>query len=651
MRKALLFSSLFLGYINMIWGIPGADSVYRERDPQVSSFPGVHESMHIATENPATISGLDNLLFKDIPLLLPRKYRNEEHVIRNLMARSNAEYSQGHFDKSIAYLQKALQYCHPGQTDLILQIYNRIANCYTVQGRYSEAADNYYKALSTPHQNRYNTKKANIYNNLSVVWFLLGETQKSLYYLTKAETIAIIEKDTLGLSNILNRKGNLYLQMADTANAFNFYTNSLLLARKCDNKATEALASINLAFLYMRDHKTEKAQPLIAFFRQSIEDKDLNIFHRLSMRYSYGEFCFTFRNYSEAEKAWVATEQEALSLNAHLYRLKPLLGLSNVYARGKQFDKAIAFRQLYNILKDSIVSAKNLQEANVYERKFQMAQKEKEIALHKLKVEQQRSAAFKQNILVVTFGTVLFLLFLIYFMIKRNNRKQLLLDKEQTSALQKEMELNRIKAIMEGEEKERSRVALELHDGVGSMLSMAKLNLSVVYDQYKNDQRSNDFRNVLQLLDQSSAILRNTAHSLVPDILLHSGIDNGLNELCRKMAQLEGVSISYQAYGLPPVNKSQERNIFRLLRDIMKVVIQYSKPSPVLLQLNWQGQWLYVTIEAFPEQAPLPWAEIEATATWRLLEKKIEAMTGTITLDHREGEATVWDIEFEIEEY
>jgi two-component system NarL family sensor kinase len=366
----------------------------------------------------------------------------------------------------------------------------------------------------------------------------------------------------------------------------------------------------------------------------------------ISLLFNIGHYSFMLHNYNEAEEAWLKAYEDAQKLEVKTYALRPLYGLSSLYKAKGDFNKAYHYQQLFSSLSDDIVNEKQLKEANILEHKYRLALKEKKLAQQRLKAAEQKAITVRQNLLMAgsILGILLSLLF--YFIIKRNNKRKQLLMQEQTNTLKKETELAKMKALMNGEEEERKRVALELHDDIGSMLSMAKLNLSVVRDQYRHHANAKDISEVMHLLDRSSSVLRSTAHILMPEMLLRSGIDHGLHELCRKTALVKGIPIEYQSYGLPVLSKEREKRIFRILQEMLLMIIPYSNPSHLLLQLNWQEQIIYVTLEASGAPESQEWPDKGQAEAWDLLQRKIEASRGIITIDQRAGKATVWDLEF-----
>src|SRR5690606_7365869 len=114
----------------------------------------------------------------------------------------------------------------------------------------------------------------------------------------------------------------------------------------------------------------------------------------------------------------------------------------------------------------------------------------------------------------------------------RNNRHKQYLQEEKIRVLMQEQEIKLLKAMMTGEEKERTRLGRGWHDGVGGLLSAIKINLSTMRIHNQTLAETEHFRNVLELVDEATGELRKTAHNLMPEVLLKGGITEAVNNFC-----------------------------------------------------------------------------------------------------------------------
>lgn len=570
-------------------------------------------------------------------------------LIQSLLNKALQQYNMGSFEQSIQNYRQALKNCSKQDGRLAFQAYSGIAKCYTIQGDYDEAAQYFYQAITTAENvTGAPVKLANTFTNLSVIWNLLGDGQQSLSYLDKAASYAIKENDSMALGNIMNKRGNIYLNI-DTGKAQDLYRTALYISRACHDHSTATMATANLAYIHIAEGNEDSARIMLAQFYQMFRNGNLDRFHKLSLYHTYGLYSFLLKDYTVAEKVWLDAIALAEAAHASLYTVKPMQGLSLLYAATNQYDKAYHYQQLHDALNSSIVNEAKLKAVNTLENKYRLAQKEKILALKQLKVAEQKAALLKQNILILAGVAVSILMVMLYLFIRKNNRRKLLLEQKKNQVHSRQKELEQIKTVMDGEEKERRRVALELHDGIGSMLSMAKLNLSMVRDHYLLQPDDDRFDEVLQLIDKSSQAVRSTAHNLMPEILLQGGLDEGLHLYCGKLAKARGIIIDYQYYGHPaPMEIAKEKMLFRILQEVMRVVIDCSDAHKVLLQLNWQEDLLYVTLQTYDSNWDIVHKDHALQEAWNLLQQRVTASEGMLYLDNIANLNPTFDLEFRI---
>lgn len=123
-----------------------------------------------------------------------------------------------------------------------------------------------------------------------------------------------------------------------------------------------------------------------------------------------------------------------------------------------------------------------------------------------------------QNFLFIGIGGLALLTgLLINSQYRRNKLRQ---EAQMKTELMKQQEMA-VKAVIEAEENERQRIAKDLHDGVGQMMSAAKMNLSAFESevQFANDEQK-IIEKVIQLVDESCKEVRTVSHIMMPNALL-----------------------------------------------------------------------------------------------------------------------------------
>jgi signal transduction histidine kinase len=217
-----------------------------------------------------------------------------------------------------------------------------------------------------------------------------------------------------------------------------------------------------------------------------------------------------------------------------------------------------------------------------------------QLALHKKK---------NQNIFLIT---SLILLSLIAFLFYRNLRSRHrllkqneLLQSRRIRELEKERQLVAAHAVMKGQEQERSRLARDLHDGVGGLLSGIKLSLSTMKGNvFLSEENVDAFNHILTQLDQSIGELRRVSHNMMPEALIKYGLKESLENYCENLSLSGKIKVQFQAYGMEQrMEQNTEIVLYRIVQELLNNVIKHAEAKHVLIQLMREGERFSLTVE------------------------------------------------------
>lgn len=154
---------------------------------------------------------------------------------------------------------------------------------------------------------------------------------------------------------------------------------------------------------------------------------------------------------------------------------------------------------------------------------------------------------------------------------------------------QKQQEL--LKASLESEERERNRIAAELHDDVGATLSSVRLYLSTAE---RLPQNRDALGHSKQLLDESIQKVRDISHKLQPSTLETFGLDIALASLANVIDRAGVIRMSYQAIPpLPVMNTVKQLTLYRIVQELINNIIKHSAADYVSLKAWGEGnQWM-----------------------------------------------------------
>ncbi len=158
------------------------------------------------------------------------------------------------------------------------------------------------------------------------------------------------------------------------------------------------------------------------------------------------------------------------------------------------------------------------------------------------------------------------------------------------------------KVIMEKElaiEQERTRLARELHDGLGSMLSGVKHSFSAMKTNVPlNDEQEATFQYNIGKLNESITELRDISHSMASESLLKFGLVNSLKDHCRNISQ-PGFNVSFTALDTEKAQLTEEQtfHIFRIVQELLQNVLKHAGASSAIVQVSYNEKKLYITVE------------------------------------------------------
>jgi len=271
--------------------------------------------------------------------------------------------------------------------------------------------------------------------------------------------------------------------------------------------------------------------------------------------------------------------------------------VSESYKALGEYEKAYQHADLYLELHDSVMKKDKLDMVNQLEIRYRLSEKDKQLAKQKLAIEETKNKVHKRNLLLGCISIVAVFLFVMFFLWRKNSLHKQKLQEEKINSFDQQMEITRLNATINGEERERIRIAQELHDGIGGLLAISTIN----FEQVKNElylENENNFSEGLKLLKEASVELRKTAHNIMPEILLQKGLVEAVKSFCERMAGNNSINISFQTVGtIKKFNKEFELLLYRITQELLHNILKHSKATEALVQICFQEEGLDLTVE------------------------------------------------------
>jgi len=405
-----------------------------------------------------------------------------------------------------------------------------------------------------------NSKKWQIvyYNLLGIENFDPKHKDSAKFYFAKANTLAT-EIDSLRASyNLLNNLGVLQLNLYNQPDSAVYYYNKALSLYKLDHKAGKKQNNLfdlynNLGRAYI---EKENYATALQYYKKA-DKVELKQYNDLSKRLLYG------------------------NMEVNYYYLK-------------DFENAYDYLYKYDSINEIIKLGEQNANISEIEEKYQNEKLRADNIEIEAKNTQNRNIAFGLGG-SLALGTII--VFLVY---KNKKRKQALIlqdkelkEKELTAKL-KEQELASINAMIEGQEKERLRIANDLHDDLGGHMATIKMYFSSFEDQ----DSKNLFDKTNTLIEEAYQKIRNIAHTKNSGVMAKQGLLKAVKDLARNISKSEQVKVKVHDNGLDQrLENSLELTLFRIIQELIANVIKHANATEVDIHLSEDEGMLNIMVE------------------------------------------------------
>jgi signal transduction histidine kinase len=228
------------------------------------------------------------------------------------------------------------------------------------------------------------------------------------------------------------------------------------------------------------------------------------------------------------------------------------------------------------------------------------------------------------------------------------------LEKEKT-LLKKinQQQKGQLAAIIDTEEKERKRIAADLHDGLGQLLSSVKINLGVASDKIRDQNMTETATLVAKskaAIDSITSELRNISYNLLPPSIEQFGLASAIEEEVNKLSVDPNRRI-YFDHSLKDTkfDPRLEVVVFRVFQELLNNALKHSKATEITLQLIQHAKELVFMIEDNGQGFDYEKGLLKKDSSGlKNLQSRINLINGKIKIDSRPGTGTSVIIEIPI---
>lgn len=404
------------------------------------------------------------------------------------------------------------------------------------------------------------------------------------------ETLALFPKinDNKIKINVLHTLANVYGMQGKYAAALSLDSTGLQLCETDFANFQKTHFYDNMANCYMYSNRYAEAEK---YFLLCIDiDSSFNNKKQMSDTYlNLGNLMLMQKKYAEAKHYLDHSIVLATATGYKHGEYGAYLLLSDLYKATGSYEKAFESLQQSTAVKDKIINETTEGKIAELETVYQTEKKEQQLKLQQTEIRRKNSLLWGAAIL----GT---LLIFTGFSFYRRRQIQNKMDLQAEVMKQQDMAT---KGIITAEENERKRIAADLHDGVGQMMSAAKMNLSAFENEipFKDEQQKQSFEKIISLVDESCNEIRSVSHQMMPNALLKSGLASAVKEFLDKLDN-RILKVNLYTEGLNErLDSNVETVLYRVIQECVNNVIKHSGANSLDISLIKDEDGIAATIE------------------------------------------------------
>lgn len=554
-------------------------------------------------------------------------------------------YYNNNYKKAIEYAVKNIAIGEKnGDDKLLAKTFNNLASANNESGNYKAAIEYSLKCLALTE--KINDSAGFPIRNLTVsnTYYNLRQYDKTIYYSKRAITFGKQFNNSFAVLMGLNNTAAAYAGLHKMDSAILFQEQQLKLAEQEEDTMAIYYALVNLCqnhFIINNQAGVEKYSAMLNKIAPEISDKKA-----IAEMFNVNALRFILRK----EYASAKTELDSGIAFSIKENADALGNLYQSYSKFYFIQNKIKEAEDYAYKYDSLQSVANIKELNFYLEdlsvQYETEKKEARLKLQQVQLRQKGNLVY----FLIAGSIALLIISLLTYLNYRNRRK---LQQTRIEELEREKQLMAAEAVLKGEEQERSRLAKDLHDGLGGMLSGIKYSLSNMKENLiMTPGNAQAFERSIDMLDSSIREMRRVAHNMMPEMLLKYGLNTALKEFCNEIDQGGVTRITYQSIGMDDsvIDQTTAVTIYRIVQELVNNAIKHAQAQNLVVQLHVANpeKLLTITVEDDGKGFDKNMLPVSKGIGWSNIQNRVDFLNGKIDVSSELGNGTSVLIEINI---
>lgn len=501
------------------------------------------------------------------------------------------------------------------------------------------------KSLKAFQETNDTTMIAKSLSNIGYTYTKLDNYEKSKEYLLRAKKLLpnIKNKEIVGL--IYGRMAITYDETNYYDSAYHYYKNALISFKELGDSYYISQYLSNLANTCIHLNKINEAEKYLIQARQYRTTTEDNT----SLYSNLGKVHIE-QNQLNSAKLYL----DSALTHAHIY--KNNMFINEVYYRKHELEakrgnykQALQFYTTFKHIEDSLKTSDKNRKIAELEVTFETQKKEQEnkrLAKENELAELRLSTAKRnRRNLIIIFNISALLAFVVFYswLSKMRIKNKAALNDQM--AEQKNL---RFKAVIEAEEKERMRIAKDLHDGIGQLLSAARVNVASLEGEV-DDEDEIIVENSLKVIDDSIKEIRTISHNMMPVALVDFGLIKAIETLALRINQANAIQVKINHTDIDgKLDKNTEISLYRIIQEVVNNMLKHSEAKIISIDLQRKESKVYLNIRDNGKGFDVKEIENSSGLGWKNIYSRLLMIGGNINIESNPGIGTIINIDFSI---
>jgi signal transduction histidine kinase len=376
--------------------------------------------------------------------------------------------------------------------------------------------------------------------------------------------------------------------------------------------------------------------------KRSVDNLFSDVYNNISVIYiSQAKYNLALKNIDTA--IYMATKAGTPGKLISYYENKYL-----IYEKLSDYKNAYTYLLKSKTLSDSIYNIQKTKLISDLEMKYEKEKDQAHILTLKNENLQKNLELNKRtnqrNIFLAGGSGILVISILIFAFYRQRVKKDKIISDQRIEKLEREKKLLAAKSIVEGQEEERKRIARELHDGLGVLLSTAKMQFKTIEDNSPGN--SEMLKKAAGLLEKASSDVRRISHNMMPGILTKLGLDEAIEDLFDNINDTPGITATLNIENEEErrLSENTEIMIYRMVQEMVNNTLKYAGSDKVSLDLIYEDKTVSLQYsdngKGFDVDEKLKNKSIGLTS----IQSRVNFLGGKLNINSKPGRGTTYFI-------